>query len=207
MILQRWVAFLTISLFETYGAYYFFSAFFNKRFHPAATYLLYYGIIIPIGLIADWMGYWKLAIQAVCVVLVVKLLYEATWKQTLFFSAMFLSVFWLSDIAFLGLFAPGVTNFSIVTPSLQIKQCILKIITFLYLVLIKKSFAPAWNLKLFREIEWYRLMVMPIVTILYGVYEYRFSSRNGFAHFDGAVAIAALLLNFVFYKIICDMVF
>lgn len=44
-----------------------------------------------------------MAVQAISIMLLVKWLYDATWRQAVLFSSMYIAVFWLTDIAFLGI--------------------------------------------------------------------------------------------------------
>ena len=206
MNLYKWVSFLATSPIEAYGGFYFFSAFFRRRIGAVATYVIYYVVFAAISLAADMSGYWKMTVQAISIILLVKCLYDATWRQTVLFSSMYMAVFWLTDIAFLGIAGSidfirnGSVVFVLGFDVLYKTGCVFLI------VLIKKAFAPAWDLRVYNGIEWYRFMVMPVATIAYGVYVHRCIYPKGIDLATGIMALVILLWNVVFYKLLQDMV-
>lgn len=206
MNLYKWISFFATSPIEAYGGFYFFSAFFRRRIGAVATYVIYYVVFVAVSLAADASGYWKMAVQAISIILLVKWLYEATWRQTVLFSSMYMAVFWLTDIAFLGIVGSidyirnGSAVFVLGIGVLYKTVCVFLV------VLIKKTFAPAWDLKVYNGIEWYRFLVIPVATIAYGVYVYKCIRLSGIDLETGIMALVILLWNVVFYKLLQDMV-
>ena len=206
MDLYRWLTFFVTSLIEAYGGYYFFSSFFKRRKGAVATYVIYYAVLVVVSLFADATGYWKTVFQVLSSILLIKWLYEATWRQVMLFSSMYLSAFWLMDIAFLGI--GGSIDFIRNGSGAVVFGTVLLCKTgcVLFFVMIKKAFAPAWDLRVYNGIEWYRFMVMPVATIVYGIYVYRCIYPKGVDLATGIMALVILLWNVVFYKLLQDMV-
>lgn len=200
-----WIIYFSMTLLEMVAFYIFFHSFFVNRINSVATVFISYLIIISISLFMDWFGYWKPLAQAIVFVVLCRMFYRASWKQAVFFSMLYLSASWLWDISVVGLTWRWVP-LSYERPTIIITY-ISKSIFILFVFIIKKMFAPAWDVGLYRGEEWHRVIFIPIISVIFGIYFY---TKLGMLEANaatvmGIISVTLLSIDVVFYKIIQDM--
>ena len=204
--MYMWMIFFSITVLEMAAFCIFFRSFFEPKIKFAFAVLLSYLVITGSGLFMDWIGNWKMLGLFIVFILLCHLLFKTSWKQALFFSMLYLSAAWLWDLMVVGLtwrWAP----LSYEEPAIIVTY-VSKSIFILFIVLIKKMFAPAWDVGLYKGTEWRRLLIIPLVSIVYGIYCYLklWPPNDETAPICGVFALALLLIDVVFYKILQDMV-
>ena len=201
-----WVIFFSMTFLEMTAFYIFFHSFFENRINGVATAFLSCLIIISVSLFMDWFGHWKPLAQAFVFVVLCHSFYRASWKQAAFFSMLYLSAAWLWDITVVGLtwrWAP----FSYERPAIIITY-VSKAVFILFILFIKKIFAPAWDVGLYSGKEWNRVIFIPVISVIYGIYFYTklITIEADAATVMGIISAILLSIDVVFYKIIQDMV-
>ena len=201
-----WVIYFSVTFLEMTAFCIFFHSFFKSRINGVATIVLSYLILTGISLFMDWFGRWKLFAQAFLFVVLCRMFYRASRKQALFFSVLYLTVAWLWDMSVMGLawrWAP----LSYEIPAVLITY-VSKICFILLIVFIKRMFAPAWEVGLYRGAEWRRLLIVPLISIVYGIYCYTKlgNLNNDTALHIGFFSLILLLIDVVLYIIVQDMV-
>lgn len=201
-----WMVFFSVTILEMTAFCIFFRSFFETRMNFAVTVLLSYVAITGSGLFMDKIGNWKMLVQFVVFILLCRTLFKASWKQAILFSMLWLSAAWLWDLTVVGLTWKWVPLSY--EKSAIIVTYVSKSFFILFVILIKKMFAPAWDVGLYKGREWRRLLFIPSVSIAYGIYCYLklWSLNDDTAPICGAFALALLMIDVVFYKNIQDMV-
>lgn len=201
-----WVIYFSITFLEMVAFSLFFRSFFENRINYAVTIFLSYIGLIGSGLLMDLIGNLKLFEQTFIVILLCRLFYKASWKQAVFFSMLWLSATWLWDMAVSGLTWRWIP-LSHEKPAVII-TFVSKSFFILFVFGLKKMFAPAWEIGLYKGNEWRRLLIVPTISVVYGVYCYMklWTLKGDEADILGVFAFALLLIDVVLYKIVQDMV-